>query len=53
MTIKSDDGAIPACSAEVATRLEELVDERRWIPVGERLPGDEKTIRYGGGHDPD
>ena len=37
-TIQSDDGVIPACLAEVATRLEELVEERRWIPVGERLP---------------
>ena len=37
-TIKSDDGAIPARLAEVATRLEELVEERRWVPVGERLP---------------
>jgi hypothetical protein len=61
-TIKTEDGVIPACLAEVATRLEELVDERRsistlhhkvesleadnnrlreerrWVPVGERLP---------------
>ena len=33
-TIQSDDGVIPACLDEVATRLEELVEERRWIPVG-------------------
>ena len=39
-TIQTDDGVIPACLAEVATRLEELVEERRWIPVGERLPED-------------
>ncbi len=61
-TIKTDDGVIAACLAEVATRLEELVEERRsistllqkvesleaennrlreerrWVPVGERLP---------------
>ena len=28
-TIQSDDGVIPACLAEVATRLEELVEERK------------------------
>jgi hypothetical protein len=32
-TITTDDGVIPACLAEVATRLEELVEERRWISV--------------------
>ena len=61
-TIQTDDGVIPACLAEVATRLAELVEElrsistllqkvesleaenarlreeRRWVPVGERLP---------------
>ena len=37
-TIHTEDGVIPACLAEVATRLEELVDEQRWVPVGERLP---------------
>jgi hypothetical protein len=37
-TIKTADGVIPACLAEVATRLAELVEERRWVPVGERLP---------------
>ena len=60
--ITTEDGVIPACLAEVATRLAELVDERRsistllqkvesleaenkrlreerrWVPVGERLP---------------
>jgi hypothetical protein len=30
-TIQTDDGVIPACLAEVATRLEELVEERRSI----------------------
>jgi hypothetical protein len=61
-TIQTEDGVIPACLGEVATRLEELVEERRsistllqkvesleaeiarlreerrWVPVGERLP---------------
>ena len=36
-TIQTDDGVIGACLAEVATRLAELVEERRWVPVGERL----------------
>ena len=39
-TIQTDDGVIPACLNEVATRLAELVEERRWVPVGERLPDD-------------
>jgi hypothetical protein len=30
-TIHTDDGVIPACLAEVAARIEELVDERRSI----------------------
>ena len=30
-TINTEDGVIPACLAEVATRLEELVEERRSI----------------------
>jgi hypothetical protein len=30
-TIHTDDGVIPACLAEVSTRLEELVEERRSI----------------------
>lgn len=37
-TIQTDDGVIPACLAVVATRMAELVEERRWVPVGERLP---------------
>lgn len=37
-TIQTDDGVIGACLAEAANRLAELVEERRWIPVGERLP---------------
>jgi hypothetical protein len=43
-TITTDDGVIPACLAEVAQRLEELVDERRWVPVGERLPSDNVAV---------
>ena len=46
-TIQSDDGVIPACLDEVATRLEKLVEERRWIPVGERLPDDETWKEVG------
>ncbi len=60
--INTEDGVIAACLGEVATRLEELVEERRsistllqkvesleaenkrlseerrWVPVGERVP---------------
>jgi hypothetical protein len=36
--IQSGDGCANACLLEAAIRLEELVDDRRWIPVGERLP---------------
>ncbi len=67
-TITTEDGVIPACLGEVATRLEELVeerrsistllqkvesleaennrlrDERRWAPVGERLPEDNVAV---------
>jgi hypothetical protein len=43
-TIQTDDGVIPACLAEVATRLETLVEERRWIPVGERLPTHPRAV---------
>jgi hypothetical protein len=48
-TINTDDGVIPACLAEVSTRMEELVEERRWISVGERLPdGDEEWVDIAG-----
>ena len=47
-TIQTEDGVITACLAEVATRLEELVEERRkWCTVDgypgkfERTPGPE------------
>ena len=31
--IQSGDGCANACLLEAAIRLEELVDDRRWIPV--------------------
>ena len=53
-TITTEDGVIPACLAEAAARLETLVEERRWIPVGERLPPDEVWVdvasRFGDCH---
>ena len=45
-TIQTDDGVIPACLAEVATRLAELVEERRWVPVRERLPELNEANRF-------
>ncbi len=47
-TIKTDDGVIAVCLAEVAQRLAELVEERRWVPVGERLPEDEEWVEIAG-----
>ena len=35
-TIQTDDGVIPACLAEVATRLAELVEERQPVAWGRR-----------------
>ena len=43
-TIQTDDGVIPACLSEAASRLAELVEERRWSPVGERVP--EEGVAY-------
>jgi hypothetical protein len=43
-TINTEDGVIAACLAEVAQRLAELVEERRWVPVGERLPADDVHV---------
>ncbi len=67
-TINTEDGVIAACLGEVATRLAELVEERRsistllqkvesleadnnrlreerrWVPVGERLPEKYQTV---------
>ena len=34
----TEDGVISACLANAAARLETLVEERRWVSVGERLP---------------
>ena len=69
-TIQTEDGVIPACLAEVATRMAELVEERRsistlhqkvesleeeisrlreerrWVPVGERLPELNEANRF-------
>jgi len=36
--IQSGDSCANACLLEAAARLEELVEERRWVSVGERLP---------------
>ena len=36
--IQSGDGCVNACLLEAAQRLQELGEERRWVPVGERLP---------------
>jgi len=47
-TIQTDDGVIPACLAEVAQRMAELVEERQWIAVGERLPEDEEWVDIAG-----
>ena len=44
ITTTTEDGVFSACLAEVANRLETLVEERRWIPVGERLPDKEKEV---------
>jgi hypothetical protein len=44
LTITTDEGLIEMCLAEVATRLAELVEERRWVPVGERLPADNVAV---------
>ena len=70
--IQSGDGCANACLLEAATRLAELVEERRsistlhhkvesleaennrlreerrWVPVGERLPGDEEWVDVAG-----
>jgi hypothetical protein len=32
----------------LATRLAELVEERRWVPVGKRLPEDEEWVDVAG-----
>jgi len=43
-TIQTYDGVIGACMAEAALRLEELVEDRRWVPVG----GDIIDMEYSG-----
>ena len=47
-TIQSEDGVIPACLAEAAARLETLVDERRWISVGDLMPQDNVAVLAAG-----
>ena len=47
-TINTEDGVISACLAEVATRLAELVAERRWVSVVERLPEIEERVDVAG-----
>ena len=42
--IQSGDGCANACLLEAAQRLEELVEERRWVPVGERLPEEPRRV---------
>jgi hypothetical protein len=46
--IQSGDGVANACLMEAAARLEELVEERRWVSVGERLPEDEEWVDVAG-----
>ena len=43
--IQTDDGVIPACLSEVATRLEELVEERRGFLTPLEVTG---LMRLGG-----
>lgn len=45
-TITTEDGVIPACLAEAAARLETLVEERRWVPVDERLPPTDAQVLF-------
>ena len=47
-TIQTEDGVIGACLAEAASRMETLVEERRWVPVGERLPDGEEWVDVAG-----
>ena len=47
-TITTEDGMIGLCLAEAAARLETLVEERRWVPVGERLPEGEEWVEMAG-----
>jgi len=42
--IQSGDGCANACLLEAAQRLEEFVEERRWVPVSERLPADNVAV---------
>ena len=42
--IQNGDSCANAALLEVAVRLETLVEERRWIPVGEGLPPDNVAV---------
>jgi hypothetical protein len=44
--IQSGDGCANACLLEAAQRLEELVEQRRWVPVGERLPEEGVSVLW-------
>ena len=46
--IQSGDGCANACLLETAARLEELVEQRRWVPVGEGLPEIEERVDVAG-----
>ncbi len=42
--IQSGDGCANGCLLEAAQRLEELVEDRRWVPVGERVPEEDLQV---------
>jgi hypothetical protein len=44
--IQSGDGCANACLLEAAQRLEELVQERRWVSVEERLPPTDAEVLF-------
>jgi hypothetical protein len=44
--IECGDGVANATIAEAADRLQELAEERRWIPVGERLPPTDAEVLF-------
>ena len=48
LDMQSGDGVANAWLVETAQRLEELVEERRWVPVGDRLPEDEVSVDVAG-----
>ena len=46
--IQSGDSCANAALLEAAARLAELVEERRWVSVGERLPDGEEWVDVAG-----